>query len=73
MACAQRIAELETELTEVRAAIQKIVAGGQSYSAENRTMNRADLKVLQEREDMLRAKLGKLRRGSIIRTYGVIS
>lgn len=73
MASAQRIAELETELTEVRDAIRKIVTGGQAYGAEGRTMTRADLKVLQEREDMLRAKLTKLRRGSVIRTYGVIT
>lgn len=70
MSRAARIAQTETELTEVKAAISRIVTGGQAYSAEGRMMTRADLKALQERETHLEGKLARMRRGGI-ETFGV--
>ena len=70
MTRAERITQAETELAQVKAAISRILTGGQSYSAEGRVRANADLKVLQERETMLEAKLSRLQRTSIP-TYGV--
>ena len=70
MTRAERITQLETELAEVKAAISRIVTGGQAYSAEGRAMTKADLRVLQERESLLEQKLVRARRGGIT-TFGV--
>lgn len=70
MTRAERIALVESQLAEVRAAISRIVTGGQRYAAEGRQMEKADLKVLQERETQLETKLSRLQRGGI-RTFGV--
>jgi hypothetical protein len=66
----ERIAQLETELAEVKAAISRIVSGGQAYSAEGRAMTKADLRVLQDRETLLEQKLSRAKRGGIA-TFGV--
>lgn len=70
MTRAERLAQAEAELAEVKSAISRIVTGGQAYSAEGRAMTRADLKALQERETHLEAKVSRLSRGGIP-TYGV--
>lgn len=70
MTRAERIAQLETQLSEVQQAISRIVTGGQAYTAEGRAMTKADLSVLQERETLLEQKLARARRGAIP-TFGV--
>lgn len=70
MTRAERIVQVEAELAEVKAAISRIVSGGQRYAAEGRQMEKADLSVLQQREQMLETKLARLQSGGI-RTFGV--
>ncbi len=70
MTAAERIAQTQNELTEVKTAISRILTGGQAYSAEGRAMTRGDLRALEEREVRLEAKLTRLQRGGI-RTFGV--
>ncbi|BAH39293.1 MAG TPA: hypothetical protein DGD08_01785 [Gemmatimonas aurantiaca] len=71
MTRAQKITEVEQSLAEVKVAISRIVTGGQAYGAENRTMQRADLKVLQDRQTALEGELARLQRKHRISTYGV--
>lgn len=71
MTRAQRITQAETELAEVKAAISRILVGGQSYSAEGRARANADLEALQARETMLEAKIARLERSGSIATFGV--
>lgn len=42
------------ELEEVQAAIGAVLSGAQSYAANGRSLTRADLKTLYEREKFLR-------------------
>lgn len=53
------------QLEEVQAAITKILTLGQSHSAESRSLARADLAALQDRELWLRAMVDRETRGGI--------
>lgn len=69
---AARIAELKSALASTRAAIRRITDGGQQYSAEGRSMMRADLRALRELEKDQADELARLERGRRGITYGVI-
>lgn len=69
---AARIAELTSDLALTREAIRKIVTGGQAYTAEGRTMSRADLRALRELETDQKSELAQLSRGNATRVYGVV-
>lgn len=71
MTRAEKVAQAETELVEVKAALSRLIAGGQAYAGEGRSMTRVDFAQLQQREKDLEAKLARLRRGSI-QAYGVV-
>ena len=58
------------QLESVQAAIEKIESSGQAYSIGGRTLTRADLPTLYEREKRLIALVNKESRGGI-RTRGV--
>jgi len=51
------IAELEVQLTAVRAAITKVLTGDQSYTLDGDTFNRPNLKTLYDREKSLIARI----------------
>jgi hypothetical protein len=65
-----RIAELETEIAEVRAAIRQIITGGQAYQGEGRAMTRADLGALRTMEREKVAELRRMQTGGAIRMRG---
>ena len=67
-----RITELTDDLALTRAAVRKIITGGQAYSAEGRVMTRADLRALREIERDQANELAQLTRGSATRMYGVV-
>lgn len=67
-----RIAELTADLAATRGAIRKIVETGQAYSAEGRSMNRADLGALRMLEESQAKELRSLERGSGPRVFGAI-
>lgn len=60
------------QLTSVQAAISKIESGAQSYGEDGRTLTRADLKTLYERERELLTRQ-RLESGSGGRMMGGIS
>jgi hypothetical protein len=72
MSTAARVTELTADLALTRAAIRAIVSGGQAYSAEGRSMNRADLTALRTLEREQAAELRGLQRGSGPRVFGVL-
>ncbi len=53
----------ETELAEVKAAISAVLKA-QAYTFEGRSVTRADLSKLQERERMLEGKVARGDRGA---------
>lgn len=57
----------EAQLTSVQAAIAAIESGAQSYSIAGRSLSRADLATLYEREKWLRAQVDRANRGGGIR------
>jgi len=65
------------QLAQVQAAITKIEAGSQSYSINtpdgSRSVSRADLATLYEREKWLRTMVDREARGGIRIRYGVTS
>jgi len=69
---AARLADLDARLAETTAAISKIVATGQAYSAEGRMMTRANLRDLRELEVSLRRERSGVARRGRIRTFGVV-
>lgn len=50
------MSETETQLTEVNAAISKILSGGQSYKIGSRSLTRADLSELYKMKKELEAQ-----------------
>lgn len=60
------------ELLAVKAAIEAISLGAQSYEVEGLVFTRATLFQLQAREESLEAKLSRRRRGGIGLRYGVV-
>lgn len=69
---AARIAELKADIVTTRDAINRIVSGGQAYSAEGRAMTRGDLATLREHLKELRRDLAELEGGRTTRVYGVV-
>ncbi len=63
------------QLEEVQTAISKIISGAQAYSVGGRSLTRADLATLQEREKYLRAMVDREtnNNGNITVTYGIIA
>lgn len=55
----------QTQLESVQAAIAAIEAGSQSYSIAGRSMSKADLGTLYEREKWLRRMVDRETRGGI--------
>ena len=60
----------QEQLENVQAAIEKIEDSGQAYSISGRSMSRADLPTLYERERWLRKKAAREARGGGIRIRG---
>ena len=61
------------QLESVQDSIMKIEAGGQAYSIAGRSLSRADLEVLYDREKWLRGKVAQEARGaSGMRVRGVV-
>ena len=60
---------LEDKLSRVQTAIESIENGGQNVSYEGRSVTKADLKTLYEREKYLEIRIDRKRRGGI-RTRG---
>lgn len=54
---------LTTELATVRAAIEDILLHGIAHGANGRSLTKADLGVLYDRETRLEAKLARAERG----------
>ena len=61
----------EQQLEEVQAAISAIEGGAQSYSIGGRSLARADLKTLYEREKQLRSDVAREKRGGMPVKRGV--
>jgi len=59
------------QLEEVQAAIAAIESGAQSYSVANRSLTRADLRTLYEREQKLRALAAREKIGGLFIQYVV--
>lgn len=57
----------EEQLVSVQTAIAAIESGAQSYSIAGRSLSRADLRTLYERERWLRAQVDRASRGGGIR------
>ena len=64
------MSSIQDKLDRVRAAIEAIETGGQSISYEGRSVSKADLKTLYEREAYLEQRLARQQRGGGIRTRG---
>lgn len=60
---------LEEKLTRVQTAIAAIENGGQSVTYEGRSVTKADLKTLYDREKYLEMRISRKSRGGI-RTRG---
>jgi hypothetical protein len=60
------------ELALVSAALQQLYANGQSVTVLGRNYTRANLKDLQDRKDVLDARVKKSARGGIIRTQRAV-
>lgn len=60
---------LEEKLTRVQTAIAAVESGGQNVSYEGRSVTKADLKTLYERETYLEKRIERSSRGGI-RTRG---
>lgn len=60
---AQTIAEIETELAEVRQAIRDCLKAGQSYSKPGLSFNRVQFEALTKREKQLELKLSRMSNG----------
>ena len=58
------VADLETQLTAVRAAIAKVLTGNQSYTMDNDTFNRPNLKTLYDQEKSLISRINNMTDGS---------
>lgn len=61
----------QAQLTSVQAAIAAIESGAQSFTVLGRMWQKADLKVLYEREQKLETDIEKLTRGGIRMRLGV--
>ena len=59
------------QLDSVQAAIAKIEAGGQSATILGRTVSRADLRTLYDREAWLRKMVARSERGGIRVSQGI--
>jgi len=59
------------QLEEIQTAITQIIATGQSYTLDNRSLTRADLDKLTQREKYLLTMVNREARGGGVRTrYG---
>ena len=64
------MATYQEQLDSVQSAISAIESGAQSYSISGRSMSKADLGVLYDREERLLKKVARSSRGGI-RVRGV--
>lgn len=64
------MSDIQDKLDRVRTAIEAVETGGQSVSYEGRSVTKADLKTLYERESYLEQRLARQQRGGGIRTRG---
>ena len=64
------MSDIQDKLDRVRVAIEAIETGGQSVSYEGRSVTKADLKTLYEREAYLEQRLARQQRGGGIRARG---
>lgn len=64
------MSDIQDKLDRVRVAIEAVETGGQSVSYEGRSVSKADLKTLYEREAYLEQRLARQQRGGGIRTRG---
>lgn len=64
------MSDIQDKLDRIRAAIEAVETGGQSVSYEGRSVSKADLKTLYEREAYLEQRLARQQRGGGIRTRG---
>lgn len=71
MTRAEKLAEAEAELADVKATLARLRSGGQSYAGEGRSMSRVQYDQLRDHEQELEAKVARLRRGPI-QGYGVV-
>jgi hypothetical protein len=60
-----------SERLQVKAAIEAIEAGNQSYAINGMTYTRGDLRTLYDRDRQLEAKAGRAARGGIGIRFGV--
>lgn len=60
------------QLEEVQATISRIEQTGQAYGINNRSLTRADLKTLYEREQWLRTRAAREANGGRINTQAVV-
>jgi hypothetical protein len=59
------VEDYATQLERVQSAIAAIEGGAQSYSIAGRSLSRADLRTLYEREAWLRKMVDRVSRGGI--------
>jgi len=59
------LAEMQTELTEVKTAISAIYAGGQSYGVDGQQVQKADLRELRRIKKELESNIARLSRGMV--------
>ncbi len=61
---ADTVADLETQLAAVRAAITRVLTGNQSYTMGEDTFNRPSLKTLYDQEKSLIGRINAMTDGS---------
>ncbi|GIO33116.1 hypothetical protein J2TS6_42570 [Paenibacillus albilobatus] len=64
----ERLAQLNSELTQVRAAITAILSGAQEYRIGSRSLRRADLGLLYTERTRLEKEIAEIENGGMFRT-----